>query len=74
MYREKTLKSTAEMLRLMLLFLLQVASDGGRTVCCGQEVVLGAGRIRHGSGDLGRRTVRDLLQGKDEVINKSPDR
>lgn len=46
-----------------VLAVMQITGDGGRTVCRGQEVVLGAGRIWHGPGDLGRGTVRDLLQG-----------
>lgn len=53
-----------------VLRVLQVPRDGRWTFCYRQEVVLGARRIRHGSGDLGRRTVRDLLQGKsDEILN-----
>ncbi len=53
-------------------FVFQVTSDGRWTVCCGQEVVLGAGRIWHGSGDLGGRTVRDLLQGKKKKKRNTP--
>ncbi|XP_051902152.1 uncharacterized protein LOC127587763 isoform X2 [Hippocampus zosterae] len=41
---------------------LRVPGHGGRAVRRGQEVVLGAGRLRRGAGDLGRRAVRDLFQ------------
>ena len=42
---------------------VQVAGDGGRSLCHQLQVLLGAGGIRSGTRDMGRRAVRAQLQG-----------
>lgn len=56
---------------ILSLSLLQVSSDGWRSLCRQPSVVLGAGWLRHWLGNMGRRAVRDIVQGEQKCIEDS---
>ena len=48
----------------IILFLSQVSRYGWRSLCCGSQMVLGVGGLWPRFGNLGRRAIRNLFQGK----------